>query len=337
MEAAGPVGVIVNPASGKDIRRLVAHASVFDNQEKRSIVRRAILGAVAAGAERFLYMPDPHLILEQAIDGLDVDATFEPVDSPRTGSALDTTRSAALMREAGCGVVITLGGDGTNRAAVKGWRDVPVVAVSTGTNNVFPQMIEGTVAGAAAGLIAFGALSLGEVARQAKTIHVGIEGQEDDIALIDAVLLNEPFVGARAIWQPTTLRTLVLARADPAAVGLSAIGGLLSPLDDREDAGLLVTVGDEGDDLLVPIAPGLFEIVRVSSVRRIALGEAVEVEGPGVLALDGERECTLRGGQRARMRVMRDGPWVVDVRRAMALAACRGLFRLPTEEKSDGD
>ena len=334
---AGPVGIIVNPASGKDIRRLVAHASVFDNQEKRSIVRRAILGAVAAGAERFLYMPDPHLIVEQAIDGLDADAVFEAVDSPRTGSALDTTRSAALMHEAGCNVVITLGGDGTNRAAAKGWRDMPVVAISTGTNNVFPRMIEGSVAGAAAGLIASGALSLVEVARWAKTIHVEIEGQEEDIALVDAVLLDEPFVGARAVWQPTTLRTLVLARAEPAAVGLSAIGGLLSPVSDREDAGLVVTVGGGGEALLVPIAPGLFEIVRVESVHRLALGEIVEVEGPGVLAVDGERERTLRRGQWARMRVERDGPWVVDVGRAMALAACRSLFRLQAKEENDGD
>ena len=29
-----PVGIIANPASGKDIRRLVAHGSVFSNLEK---------------------------------------------------------------------------------------------------------------------------------------------------------------------------------------------------------------------------------------------------------------------------------------------------------------
>src|SRR5690349_24031837 len=28
------IGLIANPASGKDIRRLVAHGSVFDNEEK---------------------------------------------------------------------------------------------------------------------------------------------------------------------------------------------------------------------------------------------------------------------------------------------------------------
>lgn len=333
--AAAPIGIIANPASGKDIRRLVAHASVFDNQEKRSIVRRAILGAVAAGADRFFFMPDPHLIVEQALEGLGVEAAFEPVDSPRTGSAIDTTRSAALMREAGCAPVITLGGDGTNRAAAKAWRDIPLVAISTGTNNVFPRMMEATIAGAAAGLVASGAIALDDVAQQAKTVHVRVEGGPEDLALIDAVLLDEPFVGAKAVWQPTRLRTLVLARAEPAAVGLSAIGGLLAPVSAREDAGLLVHAGVGGDELLAPIAPGLFEPVPIVSCRRLALGEAVEFEGPGVIALDGEREVTLHRGQRAQLSVLRDGPFVIDVARTLSLAACRGLFRLSPNEGTD--
>jgi len=37
------VGIIANPESGRDIRRLVAHASVFDNMEKVSIVERLLI------------------------------------------------------------------------------------------------------------------------------------------------------------------------------------------------------------------------------------------------------------------------------------------------------
>ncbi|HEY8875633.1 MAG TPA: hypothetical protein VIM32_03140 [Desulfosporosinus sp.] len=40
-------GIIANPASGKDIRRLVAHATVFDNQEKVNLIRRILLGLQA--------------------------------------------------------------------------------------------------------------------------------------------------------------------------------------------------------------------------------------------------------------------------------------------------
>ncbi len=43
------VGIIANPASGRDIRRLVAYGTVFDNNEKMAIVRRVLLGLEAVG------------------------------------------------------------------------------------------------------------------------------------------------------------------------------------------------------------------------------------------------------------------------------------------------
>ena len=332
--AGGPIGIIVNPASGKDIRRLVSSASVFDNREKRSIVRRVILGAVAAGASDFLYMPDSHGIVVSALEDLDADATFREVETPRTASALDTTRAAAKMREAGCEVVITLGGDGTNRAVALGWQDAPLVAVSTGTNNVFPRMVEGTIAGAAAGCLASGRVALGEISRQVKCIHASIEGERDDLALIDAVLLDEPWVGARAIWDARRLRTIVLARAEPASVGMSAVGGLLRPMPDTFDGGFVVEVGVGGSVLSAPIAPGLYAPIPIRSSRDLELGEIVELSGAGVLALDGERERRLKPGQRVTLTVRRDGPRVIDVALAMRRAACAGIFQSAGDEGS---
>ena len=332
----GVVGIVANPASGKDIRRLVAHASVFDNREKRSIVRRAILGANAVGIERFVYLPDSHGIVLSALEDLDADAEFEALDSPETGTALDTMRVAAAMRERDVDVVITLGGDGTNRAFALGWRDAPLVAVSTGTNNVFPKMVEGTIAGAAAGLVATRAVSLQEASRQVKAVHVEIERERDDLALIDAVLLDEPLVGAKAVWDIRRVRTLVLARAEPAAVGKAAIGGLLQPVPESADGGLLVEVGAGGSEVLAPIAPGLYVPVGVREARALGLDERVEIRGPGVIALDGERERRLAPGQSARLTVRRDGPRVIDVALTMRLAACRGLFRM-TQGEADGD
>lgn len=333
----GLIGIVANPASGKDIRRLVANASVFDNREKRSIVRRAILGANAAGVERFVYLPDSHGIVESALEDLDADAEFEALDSPQTATALDTTRVATAMRELGVDVVITLGGDGTNRAFALGWRDAPLVALSTGTNNVFPKMMEGTVAGAAAGLVAAGLLSMEETSRQVKVVHVEIQGERDDLALIDAVLLDEPFVGSKAVWDTHRLRTLVLARAEPAVVGMSAIGGLLHPVPESFDGGLLVEVGEGGGEVVAPIAPGLYLPVRVREVHPLVLGEQVNICVPGVIALDGERERRLAPGQLARLTVRRDGPRVIDVTHTLRLAACRGLFRTGKGVALDGD
>lgn len=159
----------------------------------------------------------------------------------------------------------------------------------------------------------------------------------DDIALIVAVLMDETFVAARAIWNPARLRTVVLARAEPSAVGISAIGGLLHPVPETADIGLLVEVGEGRDAVIAPIAPGLYSSVPVREVRELAMGEVVEVTGPGMLGLDGERERRLRPGMVAPLSVRRDGPRVVDVPLVMKLAACRGLFRVTQGEAIDGD
>jgi len=321
------IGIAVNPASGKDVRRLVARASVFDNQEKLAIVRRAIVGALAAGADRFAYVPDSHGIARAALDEFDATIHVEAVAAPATASALDTEHGARSLAALDCGVVLTLGGDGTNRAFVKGWRSAPLLPISTGTNNVFPQLIEATVAGAAAGLIARGALALASVARHAKTIHVEIDGEPDDLALIDVVLTAERFIGARALLEPDALRLAVLTRADPAAVGMTAIGGLLEPLSADDHCGLLLELGRGSDWVRAPIAPGLYADVQVAALKRVEFGEPIQVTGPGVLAFDGERERVLGRGQRAMLSIRRDGPWVIDATRALDAAAARGAFR----------
>src|SRR5690606_22654264 len=113
------------------------------------------------------------------------------------------------------------------------------------------------------------------------------------------------------------------------AVGITALGGLLQPLGDAEDAALLLTLGADGEAVNAPLAPGYYRPVGVSGWRRMPLGEPVELTGAGVLALDGERERVLKPGQRARLWVERTGPRVVDVDRVMQAAARDGRFRLP--------
>ncbi len=325
----GIVGIIANPASGKDVRRLVARASVFDNQEKRAIVRRALSGirAAAAGACRIAYFDDRHGItrgaLEDAGGGLDAEA----VSTAHTVSALDTVMAAERLEALGCSVVLTLGGDGTNRAVAVGWQDAPLIPISTGTNNVFPVLVEATVAGAAAGLIAGGRVPLAGVAHQVKLIHVQIDGEKDDLALIDVVLSGERFVGSRALLAPEQLELALLARADPAAVGMTALGGLIEPMTDAVDGGLLLTLDPHGEPLNAPIAPGHYRQVGIGSCRRVAMGEVTTVSGPGVLAFDGERERVLKPGQTARLAIHRSGPRVVDVARVLHRAAINGCFR----------
>ncbi len=323
----GTIGIIANPASGKDVRRLVARASVFDNQEKRAIVRRSLLGVAAVGESSIAYMDDPHGIVHMALEDTGGNLDSQAVNATRTGSVMDTVSAARALQEIPCQVVITLGGDGTNRAVTQGWQDVPLIPISTGTNNVFPIFVEATIAGAAAGLIASGKVPFADVAQQQKLIRVSIEDEKDDIALIDAVLTSERFVGSRALLSPELLQMALLTRADPAAVGMTAIGGLLSPLSGSAESGMLVEMGESGSELNAPIAPGFYQSVRVNNQRSVSFAEEIIVEGPGVLAFDGERERSLKPGQKAYLSIDRSGPWVVDVEKTMHLAAEKGCFR----------
>lgn len=331
--AAGPgpsIGIIANPVSGKDIRRLVANAPTSTLQEKYTIVRRVVLGAAAAGVKHFWFLPEPHRICSRAVETLDLDGvSYDHVPLDERYDESDTVTVAGRLRELGCGAVVVLGGDGTNRACAKGWADIPVVPISTGTNNVFPVFVEATVAGQAAGLVATGRVALHEVSRPAKVVQVSVAGEAGDLALIDAVLVDERFVGSRALFDPVALRLAVLTRAEPASVGISSIGGLLEPCYADDEAGLLVrfaALAGARRVLRAPMAPGFYAEVGIGECLRLGPDEPVEVSGPGVLAFDGERQRVLGKGQRAEFRISRSGPRVIDVEAAMALAARRGAF-----------
>jgi hypothetical protein len=86
-------------------------------------------------------------------------------------------------------------------------------------------------------------------------------------------------------------------------------------------------MGESGSELRAPIAPGYYQSVRVTNQRSVSFAEEIIVEGPGVLAFDGERERSLKPGQKAYLSIDRSGPWVVDVEKTMHLAAEKGSFR----------
>jgi predicted polyphosphate/ATP-dependent NAD kinase len=328
------IGIIANPASGKDVRRLVARASVFDNPEKQAIVQRIIAGLEGVLGDsdwQICYLDDAHGIVRRAITSVLGEASCRdhPVMTAETGSAIDTTRAARALKEASAAITLSLGGDGTNRALSLGWRDAPLIPLSTGTNNVFPRLMEATVAGAAAGLVASGRIPIAEVARQQKVIRVEIEDEADDLALVDAVFVNERFIGARALLHPESLSSALLTIADPSAVGITSIGGLIEPLTEQADQGMQITfarLSDADTVVRAPIAPGYYREVGIRELRKVSFQQSLRCEGPGVLAFDGERERVLKPGQSATLTVERTGPHVVDVPATLRLAAGRGCF-----------
>jgi hypothetical protein len=323
----GKAAIIANPMSGRDVRRLAARATNMTHEAKRDLVARVAAGLDAMGVDEIMILKEPFRVSSGALEMMPLRAKVTLLDVGVTNSAQDTVNAVRAARAAGCDAIVSLGGDGTNRIITRTWPDVPLVPLSTGTNNVFPILIEATSAGVAAGLVARGALPAREVATRCKLVHVRT-AQWHDIGVIDAVLLRRDFIGNFLPFDPERIAALVLTRAEPAAVGMSPIGGYLDPVGFGDDCGLALRcgAGDGSRTLHVPISPGLFRDVHVQSCARVAFGETFEFEGPGVVAFDGDREHKLADGEVARVTVERDGPPIIDVGRCIQLAATRGIF-----------
>lgn len=340
MPGAPTVGVIANPASGRDIRRLVSGASVFDNGEKGNMVYRLMVGLAAVGVGHVLMMPAASGVYDSLERALRAAASAEEkrplphlelVEMTVRHTARDTVDALAEMERRGVAAVVILGGDGTNRIVARHCdAGTPLCTLSTGTNNTFPEMREATVAGIATGLVATG--QIGEEAlRQEKILRVDMNGEENkDCALVDVAVNSERFVGARALWRPRNISEIVVSSARPDAVGLSSIAGLLEPTGRDAPHGLHVRLAPpEGARIVLtaPLAPGLVVPVGVQEVSWVDPGEAVVLEpGVGSVALDGEREIEVGPSDEVEVRLDSDGPLTIDVGEAMRQAARRGLL-----------
>lgn len=319
--------MIVNPIAGKDIRRLTTAASHTSDSAKIEAVRRTVIAAVESGAERVLLSPDPHCLAERAVAGFAL--PVEMLDIHLRGHRRDTTDAAEAMWKEGAGVIVALGGDGTCRDVAKGWPDATLIAISTGTNNVYPMSIDATAAGAAAGFVACGAVRPDAVVRRSKKVCVEIDtgdGVTNDLALVDLALIDAQFVGARAILDPGSIRLIVAAIATPASTGLSSIAGRLLPVDRWQPGGVLVRLGGNERHLRAPLSPGAFSTVQVQETRCLANGESASFAGPGILAFDGERDLRISGTTNVSVKIDLTGPQLVDVSATLMLAAQQGLF-----------
>lgn len=322
------VGIVANPASGKDIRRLVAHGSVFDNNEKANILQRILLAMDALGVKQVSFMPDYYGLGEQALDGLRLSSLQASIlDMPVSATEDDSTEAGRRFSQMGAGSVIVLGGDGTNRVVAKGCNSVPMISISTGTNNVFSTMIEGTVAGIAAGLLACGWVDPEQVTFAAKRMDIFINGTWVDMALVDVVACSDLWIGSRAIWEPNHIQEIVLAQAVPGSIGISSIGACLHPITAQEKHGLYVAMGQGQGRVLAPVAPGLLTEVNIREHRLLPLGEEITLN-PQVctIALDGERSIEIYPGQTVTVRLTNHGPRVVNVASCLAEATRLGVF-----------
>jgi predicted polyphosphate/ATP-dependent NAD kinase len=330
------VGVVANPLSGRDIRRLVTQASVFPTAEKANMIQRMLTAFGAVGVQRVLLSTDLGGISASVFRAIErhrlQDARWPEVDfldgQPIRQTAQDTVDAVRRMVTAGARVVVCLGGDGTARVAASAAGDVPMLALSTGTNNVFPVVREATIAGLAAGLVATGVVPAEGATTRAKLLEVQA-GHRTETALVDVAVSTERHVGARAVWDPATVTQLFCAFAEPDAIGLSSVLGQLSPVGRHEPHGVTARLAtDAPRRVLAPIAPGLVAPVGVEVIEPMHPGAIHLVDArAGVIAVDGERELTFGPGEPPSVRLRADGPLCVDVPAVLAASARLGLLR----------
>ena len=319
------IAICVNPMAGRDVRRVAARASTMTFEAKRDAIARIAAGADALGVADIFIVEEPFRLATVALQWMPLKAVVHVLDVPVDHAASDTEAAVAAFVERGVRTIVSLGGDGTNRAIARAEQDIDLIPLSTGTNNVFPLLVEPTVAGMAAGLAARGLLPE-QLRPPCKLLHVALADGTRDVGVIDAAYLEGDFIGNMRPFDADKLRLLLLTRAEPDAIGTSPIGGYVDVVEAADDCGLLLRTGAAGGRLNAPISPGLFRELSVAGAERIPFDTPVPFRGRGVLALDGDREHRLSERQAARVTIRRDGPRVVDVAQAMRYAARRGLL-----------
>lgn len=308
------VAIIANPSAGKDIRRLVASGRVISNQEKANIITRFVKGLAYKGVRNIYFMPDKSGLFRPCIDELKNDIEVNFLDTKHFDGPQQTLYASKLIKELDCACVLVLGGDGTNRLVAKEVGNVPIIPISTGTNNAFPIMIDPTVAGLAAGFYvnSLQGSNNKELIFQRPIITISIDDKYEDIALIDLAVSNQNFVGSKAIWDPKVLDQLYLTQSNPVSIGLSAIGSKLTEIP--QNHALRMQFGKQGEKIYAPIAPGLISEINVKNWELFSYDKKFYLSDfSGTIALDGERELEVYKKNKIEITLQKEGPFVLDV------------------------
>ena len=234
------------------------------------------------------------------------------------------------MNQKNAGCIVTLGGDGTNRAVAKDIGEIPMISISTGTNNVYPDMIEGTIAGIAAAVVASHKFDKNAYSNRDKIIEIYTDGQLRDIALIDAVISRDIFVGSRAIWRVEDIEKIFVARSHPASIGFSAVVGGKTIITEADDYGAYVSIDKDAPKIKIPMSAGIVLAIGTSEPVILNFNEkhTLTTYCRGTIALDGEREIEFHQNQDFTFKISRNGPWHVDVKKAIEVGQKNGFFKV---------
>lgn len=280
------VGLIANPASSKDIRRLVGLARVVDVEEKANLIARFLTGLTAGPPVRVAALDDSAGLVRRAIRlarGHAIPAV-EFLDVEAEGSEADTRRAAEMLRDRGAALLVTVGGDGTIRSAVEGWPTATLLPLAAGTNNAIVVPVEPTIAGHAA---AMAASTEDDISLPLTLLVVESGSGAGSVAVVDAVGVRSRWTGARALWEPDSFVEAVVANVNRPAVGMASVAAALGPIP--QGHARYIRFGP-GERVRAIVGPGLVLDVEVASHSLVAIGARIAMdERSRLIALDGER------------------------------------------------
>lgn len=333
------IGIILNPFSGKDLRRLTTNASIVTNQEKVNKVFRMILSMNSFGIEKVWLMPDAFSVNDSVLAKMksrpDLDIEVEVLDFEPYGTYLDTMHAAEEMAARGVGCIIALGGDGTSRLIARTNIDVPVISVSTGTNNAYPQAWEGTTAGIAA---AFTALypEMAIIGARDKSIKIVRNGEREEVAIVDAAINRLPNIGTKVVKDLDDIEQVITCISAPHLIGFSALVGSLVHNTQEDDFGHRIVLGEEGMRNMAPVNSGELTLFTYSELNKMELGETLHYNCSyeGSVALDGERTLLFSKGDTLAITIERQGLFQVDVEKTLLVALQEGFFKVENDGKN---
>ena len=329
------------------MRRLVSSAETVTNLAKVNQIARVLAGLRAIGPCRVLFMPERLGLVQSAFNSLQslVDRgvpqnglSVEPLEFVPQGTPKDTLAATRIMCESGCSLLITFGGDGTNRLVAMESNKVPLLPISAGTNNIFSFSCEGTQAGLAAGIFLKilhsgtdlpSGISINKLAQQHKLLLAETASWSES-ALIDLAISRQSSVGGRAIWDAECLQAVFVTQCAPGASGLCGIPGAVFDIPPHALHGAAAFLGNRFSVQAV-LTAGRVQNVGLESVERLYMNQLRTVKvSEGTVLADGERIRELRN-ETVQITLHPEGPWVLDFKATLAVGLQHGFFQLGPE------
>ena len=315
------VGIIANPLSGKDIRRLVASASVVSTHAKANELVKLYSGLVSEGIKKIVVMPDLSDITKRSREKFNDQVETEILKTTVIDHEETTIQAAKEMERRKLGCVVIFGGDGTCRLASKFLANTPILAISTGTNNLFPKKIDGTVAGMVVGKF-YNLKNKKDYCFKEQKLDIYINKKYKDSALVDAVISDIPYIGSKAIWNMDNVKEMFISKVIPEGIGFSSIAFHLTKKQDLINQGIYINFNDSRSPMIIkaPIAPGKIEEVLINKWKIFDSNDLIEIAlKSGTIALDGERTIEFSISEKPSVKLNLKGPISLIVEKILSV------------------